>query len=271
MSDPDAVTRGAQDPPADTPTSGETPRRRSWGRREYSPEEIEEAKQAWRDVRPWEGPMQRADKVLIGTIGVVTTIMLLSLPLRPMLLASHPVALAGVTGSTSAVGAGGAFAAVGGTGLWLVVLAGTFGKVKFDWLYWWAGRRWGARGVKFFIPSDRAARFVERVRSWPSWSIPLLLVAASLPGIPSLLVFLLAGLAGTRLLTFLVFNALGAGLYVGLVAWLGYSLGQSAVDVVLAIDRYALWITLGLVVFVAVQAGRKQSRQQKERAAATTD
>jgi membrane-associated protein len=59
-----------------------------------------------------------------------------------------------------------------------------------------------------------------------------------------------------RLVTFLVADVVGAALLSGLVAGLGYALGQQAVDVVLAVDRYALWISLAIVVVVAVRAGR---------------
>jgi membrane-associated protein len=246
-----------------------TPPRKRWGGREYSPEEIEAAKQQWRDMRPWDSPMARADKVLIGATAAVIVIGLASFPLRPFLLASHPVLLSLATGSLSAIGAGAAFARIGEATLWMVIGAGVIGMIKFDWLFWWAGRRWGAKGVRFFIPSERAQRFVTRVRSWPTWIMPLLVVAAALPGVPSLLVHLLAGLAGMRLLTFLLANAVGAALVAGLVAGLGYGLGQYAVDVVLTIDRYALWITIAVAVFVAYRAGAAQNRKAaKDRDAA---
>ena len=191
-------------------------------------------------MRPWDSPMARGDKVLISSTVAVIALMLLTLPVRPFLLATHPVALSAVTGSLSAVGAAAAFARVGGADVWLVVVAGVFGMIKFDWLFWWAGRRWGAKGVRFFTPPGRAQRFVERVRSWPRWSTGLLVVAAALPGVPSVPLFLLAGLAGMRLAAFLVFDAIGSALVVGLVAGLGYGLGQTAVDVVLTIDSYAV-------------------------------
>jgi membrane-associated protein len=246
----------------DAPEADPAPRRSRW-RRQYSPEEIEAAKAQWRDMRPWESPMARADKVLIGCLVGAFVLAMATLPLRPFLLASHPTALAAVTGSSSAIGAGAAFARIGQADLWLVIVAGIVGKMKFDWLYWWAGRRWGAKGVKFFVPTDRAQRFVERVRSWPMWALFLVVVAASLPGIPSVLAYLLAGLAGLSLVGFLVASIVGAGLMTGLVAGLGYALGQSAVDVVLVVDRYALWITLGVAVVIAVQAGRAQNRKQR--------
>ena len=232
-------------------------RRPPWSRRQYTPEEIEAAKQQWRDMRPWDSPMARADKVLISSTVAIIALTLLTLPVRPFLLATHPVALSAVTGSLSAVGAAAAFARVGGADVWLVVVAGVFGMIKFDWLFWWAGRRWGAKGVRFFTPPGRAQRFVERVRSWPRWSTGLLVVAAALPGVPSVPLFLLAGLAGMRLVAFLVFDAIGSALVVGLVAGLGYGLGQTAVDVVLRIDSYAGWISIALIVLVSVRAGRR--------------
>jgi len=250
VADPDEAVVGPDGPQG----SG----RKRWFGKEYSPEEIEAAKQQWRAMRPWESPMARADKVLIYSTLTIIVVMLLSMPVRPFLLATHPLALAAVTGSLSAIGAAAAFARVGGTDVWLVVAAGVFGMIKFDWLFWWAGRRWGAKGVRFFTPPGRAQRFVEKVQSWPTWGKAMLVVAAALPGVPSLPLFLLAGLSGIRLVAFLVFDAIGAALIAGLVTGLGYSLGQSAVDVVLKVDQYALWISLVLVVLVSMRAGRKQ-------------
>lgn len=232
-------------------------------RREYSPEEIEAAKQAWRDAVPWDVPMSRGDKVLVySTLGVIA-VMLASLPIRPFLLATHPVALTAVTGSLSAIGAGAAFARIGQAELWLVVAAGVFGMVKFDWLFWLAGRRWGPKVVTFFAPGDGARRFVARVRGWPRWTLPLVVVAAALPGVPAVVVFALAGLGRMRLLTFLLFDAIGAALMTGLVAGLGYGLGQHAVDIVLTVDRYALYASIALIVLVSWQSGRRQGRARQ--------
>lgn len=245
-----------------------TGRRTRWSRREYSPEEIEAAKQAWRDVVPWDTPMSRGDKILVFSTAGVMAVMLLSLPLRPFLLASHPVALSFVTGSLSAIGAGAAFARIGEVDLWLVVVAGVFGMVKFDWLFWLAGRRWGPKVVTFFAPGDGAQRFVAAVRGWPAWAMPLVVIGAALPGVPAVAVFALAGLGRMRLVTFLLFDAIGAALMTGLVAGLGYGLGQYAVDVVLAVDKYALYLSLVLIVFVAYRSGRRQSREQAARSGA---
>jgi membrane protein DedA with SNARE-associated domain len=69
-----------------------------------------------------------------------------------------------------------------------------------------------------------------------------------------------------RLATFLVLDAAGALLWTGLLATLGYELGQSAVDVTDAITHYALWATLALVAAViAVQAVRAQAAERPGR------
>ena len=247
-------TEGATTGTEGTATSA--PARRRWGGREYSPEEIEAAKQQWRDMRPWDSPMARADKVLIGATVAVIVFGLASLPFRPFLLASHPVLLSLATGSLSAIGArrgvrpGGRHRALAG---------GRRGRHRNDQvrLVVLVGRQALGREGRPILRAQRAGAALRRAR-------PVLAHMDHAPargrgracrGVPSLLVHLLAGLAGMRLLTFLLANAVGAALVAGLVAGLGYALGQYAVDVVLAVDRYALWITIAIAVFVAYRAG----------------
>ncbi|SDD06769.1 DedA family protein [Auraticoccus monumenti] len=224
-----------------------------------SPEEPK-APASMRDLVPWEGRATRGDKLLVGAVLGGLALMIATIPVRPFLLASHPVLLEFVTGSLSAVGAGAAFARIGEVPLWLVVVAGVVGTIKLDWLFWLAGRRWGGRIVSLFAPSEQARRLVTRLRGANPWVVRLATAAASLPGVPSALVFAVAGLHRMRLSTFLLFDALGASLMVGLVAGLGYGLGQHAVDVVLLVDEYALWVSLALIVGLAFWSARKSAR-----------
>lgn len=223
----------------------------------------DEAKQTWRDAVPWQHPMTGVDKLLVVAVLGLPLLMLVSMPLRPLLLASHPVALSAATGSLSAVGAGAAFARIGDGALWVVIGAGVVGMVKFDWLFWLAGRQWGDRIVELWAPGAGSRRIVARVRSWPRWAMPLVVAASALPGIPAPAVFALAGLGRVRLTTFLLADAAGAAAMTGLVAGLGYGIGQHAVDVVLMIDDYALWITLGLVALVTARGVRRGIREER--------
>jgi membrane protein DedA with SNARE-associated domain len=183
----------------------------------------------------------------VGAILGVVALGLAIRPLKPFLLASHPVLLALVTGDLVAIGAGAAFARLGEAPVWLVVAAGATGMVKFDWLAWWAGRQWGAGIIRIFTTSEHAQRFAARVAERNPWILRLAVVIAVLPGIPTAVVYAAAGWARMRLVTFLLLDLVGAVLMTAVIAGLGYSLGQRAVDVVLTIDRYASMVSLTMI------------------------
>ena len=50
-----------------------------------------------------------------------------------------------------------------------------------------------------------------------------------------------------RLVTFLVLDLIGALLWAGLLAGLGYALGHHAVVAARTISHYSLWFTIGIV------------------------
>ena len=203
---------------------------------------------AWfRRYAPWQGPATRVDVALMGAILAVVALGLAIRPLKPFLIAFHPVLLTFVTGDLVAVGAGAAFARLGEAPLWLVIAAGAVGMVKFDWLAWWAGRQWGAGIIKIFTTSEHAQGFAARVAERTPWILRLAVVIAVLPGLPTAVVYAAAGWARMRLITFLLLDLVGAVLITALVAGLGYSLGQRAVDVVLMIDRYASVVSLTMI------------------------
>jgi membrane protein DedA with SNARE-associated domain len=206
-----------------------------------------------RRLVPWEGRAARADVVLMLLIGAVVAYGAVLRPLRPFLIASNPLLLALLTDDLTAVGAAAAFARVEGTALWPVVLAGTAGAVKFGLLTWWAGRRWGTGMVAMVSTGERSRRIAHRVAALPPWALRTAVMVAALPGVPSVLVHVMAGWAGMRARTFVLLDALGSAVTVALVAGLGYGLGQYAVDVVLLVDRYAGWVSLAIIVsaFVA--------------------
>ena len=76
---------------------------------------------------PWPGPATRRDMALMGAILGVVGLGLVIRPLKPFLVAEHPVLLEFVSGDLLAIGAGAAFARVGEAPLWLVVVAGPSG------------------------------------------------------------------------------------------------------------------------------------------------
>lgn len=235
----------------------------------FEEREKELAQEQLRGMRLWEGKAERQDKILLSLFIGLPLIMMLTIPLRPLFIADHPVALAFATGSYAAIGAGAAFAGVGQGALWLVILAGVVGKIKVSWLFWWLGRRWGVRFIRFTVPNERAQRFAARLQSMNPWVLRVLIPLAYLPGIPTMIVCVLAGTSGMRLRTYLFLDALGALMVTSIVAYVGFTSGQAGVDIVLLIDKYALWIMLALIFGMAMYPAYTSMRDQKARKAET--
>ncbi|MFC6432622.1 DedA family protein [Nocardiopsis tropica] len=228
----------------------------------------EEAMEVLRAMKPWKGKATRQDKALLFTVVAIPLFFMALTPLKPFLIAEHPVGLAFVTGSNAAIGAASAFARIGEIPLWLVVVAGVVGKVKVDWLFWWVGRRWGRGFVNLIAQGDKAQRFADRAEDMNPWIIRAAMPLSYLPGVPALFVYVVAGWTGMRLRTFLLLDALGALLLTATVAGVGYAAGQTGVDIVLAVDRYALWVTLAIVFVMAFVPVVKQMRLAKAEEAA---
>jgi membrane protein DedA with SNARE-associated domain len=197
---------------------------------------------------------------ILGVVGLGLVIR----PLKPFLIAHHPVLLEFLTGDLVVIGAAAAFARIGEAPLWLVVVAGAVGMVKFDWLAWWAGRQWGAGIIRIFTTSERVQRYAAEAAERNPWIVRLAVVMAVLPGVPTAVVYAAAGWTRMRLATFLLLDLVGAVIMTALVAGLGYGLGQRAVDVVLTIDRYASVVSLTMItvaLLVPVVKGRIQRKR----------
>lgn len=202
--------------------------------------------------------------MLLVVMGVYT---LALWPLTPALIGSHPLLLEVLGGSSVAEVTVGAHSRLGDLPLWAAIVAGVPGSMMFDWVFWWAGRRWGDRALHLFLgrgtsPREvarRQARIARLERAAERWGWALVPLAYYLP-VPSLLVYVGAGLSGMRLRTFLALDLLGTALWVGPVVGLGYAIGRPAVDVVDRIDRYSTYLVLAVVgVMVLVQARRRAS------------
>jgi membrane-associated protein len=87
--------------------------------------------------------MQFADRIIVSGITAAGPYGLVLLPLFLLLGPSHPALVELVRGSTASIVNMGARASVGQTSFALAVLLGVPSAMMFDWLFWWAGRRWG--------------------------------------------------------------------------------------------------------------------------------
>ncbi|MGY2873308.1 membrane-associated protein [Marmoricola sp. URHA0025 HA25] len=216
---------------------------------------------------PWGETAGPADKAIALLLGAYLAYSLALWPLVPALIGSHPLLLEILSGSTLAEVTVGARSRLGELPVWVAVAAGLPATMMFDWVFWWAGRRWGDRALHLFLgrgssPREiarRDARAARLERMAERYGPAGVVLAYYLP-LPTVLIYAAAGLSGMRLRTFLALDLLGTLLWVGPAVGLGYAIGKPAVDVVHKIDHYSTLLTIAVVVVViAAQARRRRS------------
>jgi membrane-associated protein len=200
---------------------------------------------------PWDGHPERADKILLAGITLSGLYALALLPLTPALVGSHPVILELLKGSMSAMITMGAMARIGDASLAVAVLAAIPGLMWFDWLFWWAGRRWGRRAIGLFVGNHpKAAKRTAQIEKWSERYAWLVIIVIYFQPIPNPLVYAAAGWTRMRLWVFLLLDLIGSLLWIAFCVGLGYAIGQDAVDIAKGVSRYALYITIGLIVVI---------------------
>jgi len=141
-----------------------------------------------------------------------------------------------------------------------VLLAAIPGLMKFDILYWWAGRLWGERFIVALPGSQRVAKYLGRVhQAGPKFTWPAMVLSSFLP-VPRAIIFVIVGWAGMRLVTFFILDVISVLLWAGLLAGLGYTLGHQAVVAAKTVSHYSVWFTIGIVVLTVLLALRAQRR-----------
>ena len=215
---------------------------------------------------PWGEGAGRVDITIALLFGLYAAYSLALWPLVPTLIGWHPLLLEILSGSTLAEVAVGAHSRLGELPLWVAVVAGVPGSMMFDWVFWWAGRRWGDRALHLILGRDPSPRGVARrearaarLERMAERFGPAAVVLAYYVPLPSLLIYVAAGLSGMRLRTFLALDVVGTLLWVGPMVGLGYAVGKPAVDVVHRIDHYSTLLTIVVIlVVVGVQARRRR-------------
>jgi membrane-associated protein len=220
----------------------------------------------WDDPRtPWAGRPRRIDILCWAGIMASGIYYYALLPFRATLVGTHPVLGELLNGSTEDIIAAAAFARVGHGSLVIVLLAAVPGLMKFDLLYWWAGRLWGERVIALMSGKrNRGAKYMGRVDRWGrKFTWPAVLVSQFVP-IPNAIIYIIAGWAGMSWITFLILDVIGSLMWAATLTGLGYELGHHAVVVAQAISHYGLWFSIGLVVIIVFFQVRSQRRMMRE-------
>lgn len=220
------------------------------------------------DGLPWNGKPTKADYWCLGWFGFVGIFGLAMIPLRAWLLGLDPPILLALTGSRVGAASTGALAAVGEAPNWLwFLLIGSIVNIKFDWIYWWAGKLWG-RGILDVqaANSPRAAKNIERVEQWAvklGW-LGIFLAYVPIPLPIAFVVFVLMGMTGMPLWKFMVLDFISKTLWSFLYLGLGWWIGEPVVAVLDGYAKVANWVAIALLVVVFVGIFRNQSKKKPE-------
>ena len=201
---------------------------------------------AW---RPWHGRPRARDVLCVAAIAASALYSAAMIPLTPLLIAAHPLLLELLAGSNASVLSAGAFAEVHGTPPAIVVAAALPAMMRSDWVLWWAGRLWGRRIV------ERLGRHNPRIslaeRRGRRFALPLVALAAFLPGGTQSPLYAAAGWLGLPLPLFVLADVIGTTLWVSLLTAFGYLLGGNGVALAGLVSHYAV-IAVSVPVLTAV-------------------
>ena len=220
-----------------------------------SPDKPEAEREWWDDPSlPWKHKPTKTDLACWAWIAVVGIYGLVLLPLRPILLGMSPPVAAAITGGRTSVVATGAFWAVDGGPILLYWLLATLSIVKFDWVYWWAGKLWGeglieilaGRSKRSKRNADRAVRVTRRFQT-----LAIALTYLPIP-FPRPIVFAALGAAGTSIQRTMGTNIACAAVVQAIYLAIGWRIGEPAVALVKLYADYMLYVTIAILVGMVV-------------------
>lgn len=157
----------------------------------------------------------------------------------------------------------GAYAAMGGRPLWQLVAVGIAAALVADTGWYLAGRKFGVHILgtlcKVSLSPDSCVRQTETI--FQRFGPGSMLFAKFVPGFASVATAM-AGAIRLRYVVFVLFDAIGAGLWVGVGVSLGYIFRNAISDVMAtlsALGHYGLMLVIaGFAVWIAVKWWRRR-------------
>jgi len=157
----------------------------------------------------------------------------------------------------------GAYAAMGGRPLWQLIAVGVAAALVADTGWYLAGRKFGLRIIgilcRVSLSPDSCVRQTESI--FQRFGATSMLFAKFVPGFASVATAL-AGAMRLRYVVFVLFDAVGAGLWVGMGVGLGYVFRDAIADVMQTLSslgQYGLMLVVaGFAVWIATKWWRRR-------------
>lgn len=224
---------------------------------EAQPATAEQPEREWwqEPGMPWRHKPTRSDIACLSWLGAASVYGLVMLPLRPVMLGLAPHLL-GSLGYRTGLVMTGALGSIGDPWWPLVTLLGALAAMKFDWIYWWAGRLWGHGLIEVWSGrSERARRRNERAIAFAHRYESLAIFVTYLPiPMPSAVVYAALGAAGTGIRKFLLVGFLSSLFTAAVYIYLGWTIGEPAVELLNQYGQFLWYVSLALIVGIFVMA-----------------
>lgn len=173
------------------------------------------------------------------------------IPLRVWLL-NNPVPYALMVGGYTSSIVGGAESTTGGISAVAIVVMTLVGALKTVPLWWLVGNKWGLEYLRMSVAhSPRLQRWTARLENARPGVLGAAIVLSYIPFVPTIVIAnLLAGIRRMSFWTVLGLNAFGVLVTNAFFAYLGVTYGEQVISIVEQVNRYAMWITIALLVFM---------------------
>jgi membrane protein DedA with SNARE-associated domain len=134
-----------------------------------------------------------------------------------------------------------------------VLLAAVVASLISDYLWFWLGRRYGYRILRLLcrisLSPDSCVRDTEA--NFQKWGMKSLLVAKFIPGF-STVAPPLAGATGARVISFVIYDSLGAAIWAGAAVAVGRAFHQAIDRVIRSLENLGWWAVVFLVSLIAL-------------------
>lgn len=216
---------------------------------------------------PWPAGYEfgKQDGICASLIGLMTIYGLAMIPLRPVILGLAPIVLVSLTGSMLGLVMCGALGSTGWPWWPAALIIGTLSAIKFDFVWWWAGKLWGDHFIASIAgQTERARRRAKRAENLTRRYDILALGLGHVPylPVPRSIVCAVLGAAGSSIKRLFIINTIFSAIVASTFLYLGWQIGEPAVAVLEEFGKYTWYVSIVLLVvvfYIAFRSAKKSA------------